>query len=112
MRGSDSTRGSTVTRNDFQRLAESFLDEAQVLFSQGKHGAAYYMAGYAVECALKACIAKLTAQYDFPPPRKDYENCYTHDLERLVKAAGLEDELKSALKGSLDLMSQWTLVKD
>ena len=28
--------------------------------------AAYYMIGYCVECALKACIAKQIRRFDFP----------------------------------------------
>jgi len=31
---------------------------------------AYYLAGYAVECAIKACIAKGTRRYEFPDKRK------------------------------------------
>ena len=33
-----------MTRTEFQLLAETFLDEAQTLLSQGKLGGAYYLA--------------------------------------------------------------------
>jgi HEPN domain-containing protein len=33
-----------------------------VLLEAGLYAGAYYLAGYAVECALKACIAKKTAR--------------------------------------------------
>jgi len=49
-----------MNRNDFQQLADVRIDEAVVLLDQGKYDGAYYLAGYAVECSLKACIAKLT----------------------------------------------------
>jgi hypothetical protein len=101
----------TVTRTDFQLLADTFLDEAQILFSQGKPGGAYYMAGYAVECALKACIAKRTAEHDFPPDRKFVADCYTHDLGTLVKSAGLRLELDRAVTGDPDLSSRWSVVQ-
>jgi len=47
------------------------------------------LAGYAVECALKACIAKLTQQHDFPPERKFIEDCYSHEIDKLLRASGL-----------------------
>jgi len=46
------------------------------------------MAGYAVECALKACIAKQTKRYDFPD-KKRVRDVFTHNLETLVKVAEL-----------------------
>jgi HEPN domain-containing protein len=42
------------------------LKEANVLLRLGLSDGAYYLAGYAVECALKACIAKGTRRYEFP----------------------------------------------
>jgi hypothetical protein len=46
---------------------------------------AYYLAGYAVECALKACIAKETKRYEFPD-KKRVDSSYSHNLDLLVKA--------------------------
>ena len=46
-----------MNRADFQRLADVRIDEAGVLLAAGRWSGAYYLAGYAVECALKACIA-------------------------------------------------------
>ena len=51
-----------MNRNDFQQLADVRINEAEALLVQGKYDGAYYLAGYAVECGLKACIAKLTDQ--------------------------------------------------
>jgi HEPN domain-containing protein len=76
------------SRNDFQRLAELRLIEARFLLDAGFSDGAYYLAGYAVECALKACIAKGTHQYDFPD-KKLVEKSYTHDVEKLLDAAGM-----------------------
>jgi hypothetical protein len=67
----------------------------------------YYLAGYAVECALKACIAKLTNQDDFPRDRKFVEECYTHTLERLLKAAGLKPALDADAVANLALAGNW-----
>jgi len=40
------------------------------LLRLGLFDGAYYLAGYAVECALKACIAKGTQRFEFPDKRK------------------------------------------
>jgi HEPN domain-containing protein len=77
-----------LNRVDFQQLAELRLQDAKVLVDQGRYEAAYYFAGYAVECALKACIAKKTKEHDFPG--KDSQRLYTHRLETLLEYAGTD----------------------
>ena len=74
-----------MNRNHFQQLADVRIDEAAVLLVRGKSDGAYYLAGYAVECGLKACIAKLTNQHDFPPKPRSIHDYYSHDIEKLVK---------------------------
>jgi HEPN domain-containing protein len=59
-----------MDRGDFQRLAELRLKEAKALCAAGMYDGAYYLAGYAVECAIKACIAKRTKAEEFPPKPK------------------------------------------
>ena len=44
---------------DFQALAERRLREARVLLAANEPDGAYYLGGYAVECALKTCIIKM-----------------------------------------------------
>jgi hypothetical protein len=72
---------------------------------------AYYLAGYAVECALKAYIARLTKAGDFPDKQFAFE-CYTHSIEKLVKAAGLKDQRDAAAVANADLEANWSIVKD
>ncbi|MGD0298300.1 MAG: HEPN domain-containing protein [Bryobacteraceae bacterium] len=55
-----------LNRELLQQLSEQHLADAQVLLEQKRWPGAYYLAGYSVECALKACIAKLTKVHDFP----------------------------------------------
>jgi HEPN domain-containing protein len=78
------------TRAEFQEMAGRRLEEAKVLLDQGRWDGAYYLAGYAVELALKACIIKLLLTRDDFPEKEFSRNCYTHDLEKLVGLAGLE----------------------
>ena len=69
------------------------------------------MAGYAVECALKACIAKRTREHDFPE-KKQVNDSHTHDLGKLLDLAGLSDLLKSDVAGNVDLELDWGTVRD
>ncbi|MCI0491245.1 MAG: hypothetical protein L0229_32035 [Blastocatellia bacterium] len=81
-----------MNRSDFQNLAELRIKEAEALLDRKYFDGAYYLLGYVVECAFKACIAKKTRQYDFPPDRKTIEAIYQHDPAKLLKASGLEPE--------------------
>jgi hypothetical protein len=71
------------------------------------------LAGYALECALKACIAKRTLLYDFPPKPQVVRDFYQHDIRSLAKMAGLELELNKRLlvvqfKSNWDLVCKWS----
>jgi hypothetical protein len=77
-----------MNRDDLQRLAKIRLKEAKLLLDGGQFSGAYYLCGYIVECALKACIAKKTKRYDFPD-KKQVNDSYTHRPLELVKVAGL-----------------------
>jgi hypothetical protein len=77
-----------MTRTDFQQLALERLADARALQAARRWGAAYYLAGYAIECALKACIAKKTRAEDFPI--KDGHKFYVHVLDELIRHASLE----------------------
>jgi len=72
---------------------------------------AYYLAGYAVECALKACIAKETQRYEFPEKRR-VNASHTHDLGELVKVAELQDELQAAAKADPLFRKYWNDVRE
>jgi HEPN domain-containing protein len=86
-------------RADFKRLAELRLREAKVLLAKRYYAGAYYLAGYAVECALKACIAQRTRRYDFPD-RKRGQDSHTHNLSQLVGVAQLQLALNNELSSN------------
>ncbi len=100
-----------MNRSDFIKLSALRIEEAKTLLDAGRYEGSYYLAGYAVECALKACIAKQTKQHDFPPSKKVVEAVYTHDLEKLMKSAGLEVTLNNALAADSTLEAHWSVVK-
>jgi len=87
--------GIALYRKDFKALANLRVEEAGVLLANGKFHGAYYLAGYAVECALKACIAKRTKRFEFPAKPEHVHRLYTHKLMELMKLADLETLLET-----------------
>jgi HEPN domain-containing protein len=100
-----------VNRSDLQRLADLRLNDARILFEAGAFSASYYLAGYAIECALKACVAKQVKEFDFPD-RRLAERSYTHNLPQLVEVAGIRAQLESATTANHLLRDNWLLVKE
>lgn len=81
------------------------------MLNHRKYQGAYYLSGYSIECALKACIAKKTKRYEFPDKR-EVEACYTHKLSNLLKIAELEQVLNDMDGSITNLPSNWMVVKD
>jgi HEPN domain-containing protein len=100
-----------MNRIDFQQLAELRLKEANALLAAGFQEGAYYLAGYAVECALKACIARKTREFDFPE-KKRVNDSHTHDLEKLLILAGLSEDLRLEFAAKPDMEMFWGIVRD
>jgi hypothetical protein len=101
-----------VNRTELIQLAEDRILDAGLLLAAGRWSGSYYLSGYAIECGLKACIARLTNQGDFPPDKKFVEDCYNHSVERLIKAAGLKLVLDADAAASQKLSGNWGIVKD
>jgi len=99
-----------MDRKDLRDLSRIRLSEARALLKAGQPDGAYYLAGYAVECALKAGIAKQTQRYEFPE-KKRVDASYTHNLKELVKAARLQDELRTATNADATFRRYWAIVE-
>jgi HEPN domain-containing protein len=99
-----------MNRADLQKLPRIRLREAKILLDNGCYEGAYYLAGYAVECALKACITKQIQKYDFPE-KKLVNDIYTHNLNRLMELAGLKSDYDGR-KADTEFENNWTTVKD
>jgi hypothetical protein len=104
--------GGALNRSDFQVLAEMRIDDARVLIAQAKWAAAYYLAGYAIECGLKACIIARLRTSDDWPERKFTENCYKHDLVQLLELAGLDRICDDLAKTDAAFDGFWSFAKD
>ena len=88
-----------MNRTDLQRIAVAHLEAARSLLESRHWGPAYYLAGYSVECGLKACIAHQFREHDFPD-KKIVDASYKHKPSDLVRTAGLEPQLRAAESSS------------
>lgn len=103
-----------MNRVEWQQLAERWLVDAKVMLDHRRWPAAYYLAGYAVECGLKACIlARVAATPEVIfDNRKFADNCWTHNLLALVSTAGLEATRAADVAVNRKLRDNWLIVKD
>lgn len=98
---------ATLDREALQILATTRLDDAKTLLSNARYAAAFYLAGYAIECALKASIARQTRKHAFPDKNRVIQS-YTHDLEKLKELSGLP--IDAALSVDAILAVNWSVV--
>ncbi len=102
-----------MNRTDLQQIAEIRINDASALLAlvPARTDSAYYLAGYAVECALKACIAKRYSQHDWPE-KEFVSKCHTHDLGTLLALANLQVAFTSDSTANPALSQNWLVVKD
>ena len=99
-----------MTKQLLELLAIERLKESKALLDNKYYNGAYYLAGYSIELALKACIAKQINEHEVPD--KSFINgFYVHDLERLIKLAGLEQDHTDRIKSDPDFKINWSLVQ-
>ncbi len=100
-----------MNKTDLEKLTQIRLAEAKILLSSGHYHGAYYLTGYVIECALKACVAKQVQQYDFP--NKQLANAsHSHRLSELLNVAGLKPDLLQKEQEDIDFSFNWTIIKD
>jgi len=95
-----------LTRADLQTLSRLRRREAASLRAAGQLAGCYYLLGYAVECALKACIAKNVPRNTMP--QRNAKDLYVHNLTDLRKFALLDIEMD----GNAAVQLNWLTVKD
>jgi len=100
-----------MNKSDLETLVDIRVSEAEVLLERENYQGAYYLAGYALECAIKACIAKQVQQYDFP--NKDLaQKSHQHKLTDLLGVAGLKQKLSEKERADSDFQLNWAVAKD
>jgi hypothetical protein len=96
---------------DFRTIANRRIKEARILQSSAEYSGAYYLAGYAIECALKACILSKMRKYHMPD-KKIVVDSHTHDLAQLVNLAGLSADRSQHAASDPVFGRNWAVVKD
>lgn len=103
--------GLGYKRADLRANAERKLTDAITLLKAGSPSNAYYLAGYAVELGLKACIAaQITAET--VPAKELLRGFLEHDFRKLVGLAGLAGPLKEQQDADPSFGASWALVSE
>jgi hypothetical protein len=93
-----------MSPRDLRSLATDRIEDARVLFDSGRVAGSMYLAGYAIECSLKARICDSLGWEEL---RSDgaYRSMKTHDLVFLLSFTGRESQVLSTAH-----LSYWSLV--
>lgn len=100
-----------MNRLHLQAMADLRVSEAWTLLQDEKWSASYYLAGYAIEIALKACISKQFS-VDTIPDKGLVNKLYTHDYIVLIGLAGLKDSLINHVRAYPDFSASWAICND
>ena len=100
-----------MDRTTLQQLAELRVRDAEALLAASQWEAAYYLLGYCIECALKACVAKQFRLHDVPD-RKLVNSFYTHRLDELLTISGVKSGMETQFKADSKFEINWNTVRD
>ena len=98
-----------IEQTELRSLAEIRLQEAACLLHADLPCGAYYLAGLAIELAIKACIAgKFPART--MPDKKFVDSVYSHELGKLFALTDLEPALKAEKQAHQEFNANWEIV--
>lgn len=100
-----------LSAKTLQELADRRAAEASDLLELGHYSGAYYLAGYALECGLKALIA---SQFEAGviPDKNLVQQIHTHKLIQLLKLAGIDGERKKLADLQPAFDANWGIALD
>ena len=99
-----------MNRAHWQSLAEERVLDADVLLQAGRWAGAFHLIGYAVESGLKSCVLAYMENSNADVifrERKFSDNCWTHNIEELVRLAGLRSALDLDMAANRQLGINW-----
>ena len=100
-----------LTKIDLEKLAVLRLDDAIFLQKASRCSSAYYLAGYSLELAIKACIAKLV-QTNVIPDKAFVNAIYSHRLDNLLSVAGLKPYFDEDMRVNATLAAHWAIANN
>jgi HEPN domain-containing protein len=99
-----------LTSSELKRIARARLADSEALLRARRYDGAIYVAGYAVELALKARICKTLRWRGYPSTRKEFENLLSfksHDLDVLLHLSGAETRIKLHYFADWSAVASW-----
>lgn len=103
--------GIGLKRTDLQLVAQAKINDAEILLQSKRFSNAYYLAGYAVEIGLKACIARILAPETIPD-KAIIKGILNHQFVGLVGLAGLTQELRDEQDKDPQFGAYWGVVNE
>jgi HEPN domain-containing protein len=100
-----------VKRTDLRNNSTGKLEAAQVLAAKKQWSNAYYLAGYSIELALKACFAKQISS-DTIPDKNLINKVYSHNIGELVGLAGMRTDLEDRKKNDSLFAANWAICSE
>lgn len=97
---------SPMTRKALQELSRLRLREAEALYKARLYDGSVYLAGYAVELALKARICRILHVKEYPLTGELGRAFKVHSLDQLKVLAGLSAEID--VKKNKELFDNWS----
>ena len=108
-----------ATSLELKSLADERISEAEILSANAKHEGVFYLAGYAIEFALKVVICERLDAEIFDKSldgsqryisQKALNAFMTHNLKDLLTLSGLRRQLEKDKKNNDDLVAAWSEV--
>lgn len=96
---------------DLEKLSERKIQSALALAEIRHWSNSFYLAGYSIELALKAVIAKQISA-DTIPDRNLINKVYTHDFAILLGLAGLKGVHNQTVKIDSIFASNWAICSE
>lgn len=100
---------TSLDRKTLRGLTVRYATDAETLLKNHRWSSAFYLSGYAIECALKACIAKQIRRHQFPN-LETVRDSHTHNLVKLLNLAGLTAAMKERSKSDVQFEIYWVEV--
>lgn len=97
-----------MNRVELQSMTRERILDAQALIRGKRWSFAYDVAGCAVQCALKSCLlARMIHTGWIFEDKARIDQCLTHDFGKLIRLAGLTDDLNTPLGCRLRPTEGW-----
>ena len=96
--------------HELRQMSEARRVDAVNLYQRGRYDAAMYVAGYAVELALKARICETLSWSWFPSTSAEfssYRSLQTHDLKVLLEFSGIKNRVNSERADAWKAVKVW-----